>query len=196
MGGGQPGINRPVNRVSGALARIEAVFIAVSAVAMAAIMVIVAADVMLRYVFSSPFSWSYNIIGLYLLGAVFFLALSDTLQHHGHVALDLFVPLMPLRLQHFMQAFGYAVSAAFVAVIAWLAFTRAEDALLSDDRIAASVAFPTWIAYAILTAGTSLLVLRALYRAVFHAASAIAGRDLVELPPPPETGDTRGERAE
>lgn len=181
------GDQRPLNALSAVLARVETALIFLSSMAMAAIMCIVMADVILRYVFSAPLVWSYDLIGLYLVGIVFFFALPDTMQQHGHIALDVFVPFFPHRLRHAMQAIGFAISALLLAAISWLEVWEAEDALISDDRIAGVVAFQTWVAHAVLALGMGVLVLRCTYRAVFHLASAISGRDVVELPPPPIT---------
>jgi TRAP-type C4-dicarboxylate transport system permease small subunit len=183
---------KPANVLSGMLARIETVLIGVACVALASIMCIVVLDVVMRYAFAAPLLWSYDLIGLYLIGAVFFLALPDTMHRHGHIALDVFMPLFPLRLRHIFQGLGYGASTVLVGLIAWLAQERAYGAFLADDRIASAVPWPTWVAYATLTIGMALLFLRCAYRAYFHLISAVLGRDLVELPPPPLTENTSG----
>jgi TRAP-type C4-dicarboxylate transport system permease small subunit len=185
----------PLNQASALLARIETALVALSALAMAAIMCIVMLDVVMRYAFNAPLVWSYDIIGLYLVGMVFFFALSDTMQQHGHIALDIFVPFIPLRLRHAVQSAGFVASAALIAAITVLEYEQAAAAFLADDRIAGVVPFPTWVAHGVLTLGMGVLGLRCLYRAVFHAASALVGRDLVELPPPPISAGA-GEHAE
>lgn len=190
------GDQRPLNALSAGLARVETLLVALSAVAMAGIMCIVVLDVLMRYAFAAPLVWSYDIIGLYLVGMVFFLALSDTMQHHGHIALDVFLPYIPLRLRHGAQALGFAASTLLIAAITWLEYGQAEKAFLADDRIAGVVPFQTWVAHAVLAVGMAVLVLRCLYRTVFHAASALAGRDLVELPPPPITANVSREHGE
>jgi len=186
----------PLNGLSASLARVETALIALSAAAMAAIMCIVVLDVVMRYAFAAPLVWSYDIIGLYLVGIVFFFALSDTMQHHGHIALDVFLPYMPVRLRHAAQSLGFAASTVLIVAITWLEFWQAEDAFVADDRIAGVVPFQTWVAHAVLAIGMGVLALRCLYRAVFHGASALAGRDLVELPPPPITANVSREHGE
>lgn len=188
--------SEPANGVSAALGRVEAVLIGASGVAMAAIMLIVVFDVTLRYVFSAPLTWSYSLIGLYMAGAVFFLALSDTLNTHGHIALDVFVPLLPRRVRHLAQGLGYGASTLFVGAMAWLGATQTHDAFVSNNRVAEAVAWPTWIAYALLTVGMTTLCLRCCYRFVFHLASVFSARDLVELPAPPDTTPKTGEHGE
>lgn len=186
----------PMNVPSAWLAKVESVLIALSAAAMFSIMCIVMLDVVLRYVFAAPLVWSFDLIGLYLVGAVFFFALSDTMQQHGHIALDVFVPLIPFRLRHAAQSVGFGASALLLAAITWLEFWEAEGALVADDRIAGVIPFQTWVAHAVLAIGMGVLVLRCSYRALFHAISAVSGRDRVELPPPPVTATTKPEHDE
>lgn len=190
------GEQTPINGISAVLARIETVLVVISALAMGAIMCIVMADVVLRYVFHAPLVWSYDLIGLYLIGIVFFFALPDTMQQHGHIALDVFVPLFPHRLRHLMQSIGFGISTLLLGAITWLEFWQAEDALVADDRIAGVIAFQTWVAHAVLALGMGVLVLRCAYRTLFHLVSAVSGRDSVELPPPPITSSMNTEHAE
>lgn len=186
----------PLNAASALLARIEKLLIILSATAMAGIMCVVMADVLLRYIFHAPLVWSYDLIGLYLIGIVFFFALPDTMQQHGHIALDVFVPLIPHRLRHIVQSLGFGISTLLMGAIAWLEFWQALDAFFAGDRIAGVVPFQTWVAHAVLSLGVGVLVLRCAYRALFHAISAISGRDRVELPPPPVTSKQGQEGAE
>ncbi len=187
---------KPANALSGCLARVETGLIALSVLAMAAIMLIVVLDVVMRYAFDAPLVWSYDLIGLYLVGIVVFFALSDTLHHHGHIALDIFLPLTPMRVRHGGQVLGYAASAALMGAIAWLEWGEAVDTFRSDNRIAALIPLPTWVAHAVLALGMTVLTLRCVYRVLGHGASAATGRDLVELPPPPITTAHAGEHGE
>lgn len=188
--------NQPANALSAFLAKVETCLISISAMAMAAIMLIVVLDVGMRYLLSAPLVWSYSLIGLYLVGAVFFLALSDTMHHHGHIALDVFVPFLPRSIRHLTQAVGYGAATVFVFVMAWLGFDQAHDSFLSDHRAAEVIPWPTWIAHGLLTVGMAVLCLRCGYRAIFHLLSVFSPMDLVELPPPPNTEIKTGEHGE
>ncbi|HEU4987769.1 MAG TPA: TRAP transporter small permease [Rhizobiaceae bacterium] len=186
----------PANRASAALAIVERALVAVSSICLGMIMLIVVADVTMRYFFHAPFSWSYDLIGLYLMVAVFFFALSDTLHNHGHIAIDIFQHSLPQRVRHVSMAIGYLLSTVILALITWQAWIRLQTAYLGDDRIAAAIPWPTWISYFIVTLGGAVVTLRCLYRTIGHAASAATGRELVETPPPPETGHGPAEGAE
>lgn len=187
---------QPANRISAILSWIERAMIVVSCVSLVAIMFIVVADVTLRYVLGTPLSWSYNLIGLYLMVAVFFFALSDTLHNHGHIAIDIFQHQIPHRPRHLSMTIGYLLSSIVMALIGWQAWLRLKTAYINDDRIAAVIPWPTWIGYFIVTAGCVVMTLRCVYRTFGHAASAASGRDLVETPPPPVTEIPAREMAE
>jgi TRAP-type C4-dicarboxylate transport system permease small subunit len=174
-------------QVSTAIAWAERALSAVACFALAAIMFIVVIDVSLRYVFNAPLKWGYDVISIYLVAAAFFLVLSDTLQQHGHIAVDILVHRLPRRLFHALQALGYGASAVIIAVIAWLGAQRLHEAYAQSETVAAIYPWPTWIAYLMLVAGTALMALRCLFRTVGHAASAAGGGERVETPPPPVT---------
>ena len=178
--GVESSILTPISRL---LSLIETAFAVIASVCLGAIMMIVVVDVVLRYGFNSPLGWSYSLIGIYLMVAVFFLMLSDTLQMHHHVAIDMFMHRLPHRLRHLFLAIGYLLSTIIIALIVWQAWLRWMGAVSADERVAAVIPWPTWIAYALVTTGSALLVLRTAYRTVGHVASAITGRTLVEMPP-------------
>ncbi|MET4000101.1 TRAP transporter small permease [Marinobacterium sp. MBR-109] len=188
--------HKPANAPSAVLARAEQILMAGAGLAMIVIMGIVVLDVVMRYVFSSPLSWPYTLIGHYLMAALFFLALSDTMQHHGHIALDVFLPILPRRLRNMMQASGFGISSSLVAFIAYLGIEQAILAWSRDERFADSLALPSWVPYALLSVGMGLLSIRCAYRAVYFFASIFSQRDLVELPPSPTKEAHTGEHGE
>lgn len=180
-------------RLSRLLSAIEWGLSTLAAIAMFAVMITVILDVTMRYVFAAPLAWSYDLISLYLMVAVFFLALGDTLHHHGHIAIDLLQPHMPMRLRHIGETIGYALTTVLVAMIAWEAWERMATAFANSEVTPTIIQWPTWPAYFFVVIGSLSLMLRAAYRTIGHLASAIAGHALVELPPPPETELSAGE---
>lgn len=154
--------------------------------AMLVIMLVVVLDVSMRYLFAAPLGWSYDVIGYYLMVCLFFFALSHTLQHHHHIAIDIFTPRIPHRILHLMLALGYLASVVVMALITWQAWIRFEGAWKHRDLISMSVPLETWPSYVIVIIGAAVITLRCVLRAWGHAASAITGRTLVAMPPPPE----------
>lgn len=171
-----------MSRLGRGIGRIETLQIALASIAMAAIMLVVVADVLMRYVFSSPLIWSYDLISLYLMVTLFFFALSHTLEQHGHIAIDIFAPLIPRRLRHLFEGLGYAAVTVIVAAITWLSAERMVESFLAGELMASAVSWPTWVAQVPVVLGAGLLTLRCLYRAVGHLASTVAAIPLIELP--------------
>lgn len=151
-----------------------------------AIMAIVIVDVAMRYVMSIPIAWSHDVISQYLMVAGFFLALPHTLHHHGHVSIDILQGYMPVRLRHGLEAVGYALATPVCALIAWQAWGRFVESVEKSEVLAGAIAWPTWPSLAVVSIGAAALTLRMLYRTLGHLISTIAGRALVEVPPPPE----------
>lgn len=174
----------------------ERVLVALSGLSIAAIMLVVVVDVTMRYVVSQPLGWSYDLIGSYLMVCVFFFALPDTLTHHSHIAIDIFNPRLPRWFMHLGLAVGYAFSALLVALIAWQGWLRFEGSYAAGDQISATVPWPTWPAYLMVAIGSAFFTLRCLHRTVMHIASMLTGRELADMPPPPETAAIDGEHAE
>jgi hypothetical protein len=61
-----------IRRAGNVLGVLERALTVIATIALFAIMALVVADVFMRYVLNSPFSFTYDLIGLYLLAAVFF----------------------------------------------------------------------------------------------------------------------------
>lgn len=172
-----------LGRADRAIAAAERVWRLVASAALAAIMLIVAADVMLRYLFNAPLSWAFDLISLYLMAALFFLALSDTQRHHGHVAVDIFQYRFSNRMRHLCQCLVHVASAAAFGVIFLLGIGRMRDAYLAGDVLEGAIAWPTWIAAALVPLGVGLLLARLLLSALAHGFSALTGRPAIDLPP-------------
>lgn len=178
------GKNRQVkgHRVlTAALEFCETALMGASFLATGLIMIVVLADVVLRYAFNAPLPWSHTLIGMYLMVAAFFLALADTLNRDGHIAIDIFQTIIPTRLNHLLLGVGFAASIVFVGVIGWLGFNEAATAYVKGERLYGSMPWPTWIPKAIMALGCGVLALRCLHRSVVHLASFATGIDLVSV---------------
>lgn len=174
----------PLDMIGRVIGAIEAGLAALSRIALFAIMMIVIADVALRYLFHAPLSWPYPVIGNYLMVLVFFFALPNTLSANHHIEIDIFKPLYPVRFRELSLAIGFLASAVVMILIAhesWLRFARAWS---GDERLASTVAWPTWITHAVVWIGVGVFVLRILHRAGSHLIGAITGKPLVALHAP------------
>jgi TRAP-type C4-dicarboxylate transport system permease small subunit len=164
------------------MAQIERLLRVVAAGCLLAVMLIVFADVVARYLANAPLAWSYDLIGMYLMPALFYLALSDTLADHHHVAVDLLRPHMPGWLTRSVEVIGNAATAALFLVIAWIYFGSAVEKFRTDALVLSVGQWPAWIPDAIVALGAVVISLRLIGRAVGHALSLLLRRGLIDLP--------------
>lgn len=146
-----------------------------SAVCMFSIMMVVIADVTMRYLLSMPLAWSYDVISLYLMVGMFFFGVSDTLRSGGHIGIDILQKFIPPRLRDGVEAIGYLAMTAIIAAMAYLAFDRSLSAWLKDEAMSGSYLWPTWLAYVPVFVGMAAMGLRALYITIIRAYAAWSG---------------------
>lgn len=180
-----------IKRAGRILAAIERVMTVIAVTCMFVIMLLVVADVFMRYALNRPFSFTYDLIGLYLVAGVFFLTLSDALREHVHVGVDVLVPRFSpagRRLSEIVTA----LTGLFVFVLlCWVGFDRALDNFQQNDVLAGAIPWPTWISAALVPFGCGVLVLRLLLQLCGHVASLFTGRDLYPLPPLVGVGEAK-----
>ena len=162
--------------------RFEKVSRTLAAACLIAVMLIVFTDVAARYLAHSPLAWSYDVIGMYLMPALFYLALSDTLAAEHHIAVDLLRPRMPQWLRRVTEVVGNGAAAAVFLLIAWIYGASALDNYASGARVMNAVQWPSWIPEAIVVLGAFTISLRLLGRTIGHATSLVSGRSVIELP--------------
>jgi len=136
-----------------------------------AIMVVVTLDVVMRYAFHAPLGWVYDLVSIYLMVGAFFLAVSETFRHGGHVAVDLFRNMMRPGLRRAVDAAAaLMVLPVLLAMVAngWQSTARA---LARDETIPGVVAWPMWASYVLVPLGIGLLVLRV----ALHLADLLGG---------------------
>lgn len=172
-----------MNRFDALLRRLESVVSLAAVFALFAMMLIVVADVFMRYALNNPFAWAYDLVGLYLLAAVFFLSLSSTFAAHAHVSVDLLMHQMGPLGRRRAETLGALVGLAVMAPIAWVGFQRMLESLAGGDRLPGALPWPTWIADALVPIGAGLLALRLALTFIGHAASLATGRNVIPLPP-------------
>lgn len=166
--------------VMGSVARIveraESVLIAASAVIMFAVMVIVVADVAMRYLFNAPLDWSYDLIARYLIVYLFYFALSDTLRRDRHIVVDMLSRIVPARVRHVLELIGYLLSLAVFTIMAWLGAERAWVEFAGNDIVFDSLQWPSWVVSVALPIGIGVMLLRVAMRIVALVLSLVGAR--------------------
>lgn len=152
---------------------VEKVWAAAASLCLFAIMVIVVVDVALRYFFNAPLGWSYDLISLYLMVALFFLALSVTQRDDHHVRVDIVFRHVSPRTRHSMELIGYLLTVLVLAAMVYQGSVKFWISWQNNDVVAGAVPWPTWLGAVFVPLGVGLLLLRLLV-SVFSLALAIA----------------------
>jgi TRAP-type C4-dicarboxylate transport system permease small subunit len=156
-----------------ALFRIERLLVGGAAMAMIVIMVLVVADVLLRYVFNSPLRWSYAVISRFLMIYVFFLALSDTLRRNEHVIVGFLVGGMGIRSRSVVELLASLPALVIFGLVVWLGIDLTWSQYVNHDVVMDKLGWPSWIASIALPVGMGLMVLRIVVRVCALGARAI-----------------------
>ena len=107
---------------------------------MLTIMLVVVADVFMRYVVNRPFSFTYDLVGLYLLAGLFFLSVSDTFRVRGHVNVDILVQHLGPKGRRWSEILACLAGLPVFAAITGLGWERAWDNWVSNDVLAGAIA--------------------------------------------------------
>ena len=91
-----------------------------SSLMLVAIVLINAANVVGRYVFSSPFSWGEEVMLFLMIGAIFLSAPAVTWDG-ANIRMDILARALPLRIRRVLEAFADLVSLAVAALLVYAA---------------------------------------------------------------------------
>jgi TRAP-type C4-dicarboxylate transport system permease small subunit len=107
-------------------------FALIASILVVAIVVVVLREVILRFGFNAPSTWSLD-LARYLLQFAFFLALAPALESGHHVHVDLFDPLVPKAWRRWQQVSGYVLVVFFGAVLFWYVLDLTIDVFETDE---------------------------------------------------------------
>jgi TRAP-type C4-dicarboxylate transport system permease small subunit len=173
-----------------ALRALERVWMLVACAGLFAVMIIITVDVAARYFFRSPLAWSFDLVSLYLMPAIFFLALSDTLHKNHHVNVDIIFAHISTRTAHALGAVASALAAVVFACITYTAAIRTWAEFKAGDVASGAIQWPSWIGSALVLLGAGLLLLRLVLRMVAFGIAAAAGVERVPgIEPPAAPGE-------
>ncbi|NBX88612.1 MAG: TRAP transporter small permease [Betaproteobacteria bacterium] len=147
-------------KLNNLVSRIENALMTLAGAALAFIMLIVVADVILRYFFSSPLSWSHEIISMYLVTQVFFLALAGTFRDGGHIKVDLFDRFQNTWVFSVAEILAICMTLLFFCLMLQQMAAHGWQVFLSNDILDGAIPWPTWPPYFLGTVGVGLLILR------------------------------------
>jgi TRAP-type C4-dicarboxylate transport system permease small subunit len=173
-----------------ALRALERAWMFVACVCLFAVMIIITADVAARYFFRSPLSWSFDLVSLYLMPAIFFLALSDTLHKNHHVNVDIIFPHISVRTAHVLGLVSSALATIAFAAMGYVAAIHTWEEFRAGNVASGAIQWPSWVGSALVLLGTGLLLLRLVFRVAAFAVAAGSGAEPVPgLEPPAAPGE-------
>ena len=168
--------------LTAALCWAERALLVVATVFLLAIMALVVTDVFLRYVVGRPLTFTYDLVGVYLMTGVFFFTLSHAQGQHVHVAVDILVSRASRRVQVVADLATCLVGGAVFTLIAYAGAGRAYDNYVSGDVMAGIIPWPTWVSTAMVPVGCALIVARFAVTAAGHLIGLATGSEPAGLP--------------
>lgn len=114
----------------------------IAAVALMAMMFLVMTDVVLRYIFNSPITGSYEIIQ-YLMAVLVSFAVVYCAYKRSHVSVDIVFDLLPPKTQSIVASFGTLIVLILFILIAWENVLYIKETY--DQRLTSNILYiPTY----------------------------------------------------
>lgn len=142
-----------------------------------AMVMVAAAQILLRNFLEWNFSWGDPLTRLLVLWVGLLGALAATRQNR-HIAIDLVTHLLPPRARAAVQAVNSLFAAAVCGVVAWHAGTF----ILEERELAGTslLGLPDWLLHAVIPLGFGLIALRYALLALLRLHATVTGAGLEE----------------
>jgi TRAP-type C4-dicarboxylate transport system permease small subunit len=170
-------------RLRRALDVVDGVLVGIGAAMLFALMMVVVADVSMRYLFNAPLHWSFDVISNYLMPGVFFLAVSHTLKAHSHVAVDIVHNYVGPRTRYVFELVCSVLAVPAFAICAWYATGVTIADFESGATASSGLPIPTWTVSLFLPLGFGLLTIRLFLNTLGYFLSLATHRMVLILPP-------------
>ena len=152
------------------------------------LMLLMVYEVVMRYVFSAPTIWSYDLSTM-TMGTIFVVSIAYTLLTDSHVRVDLLHPYLGRHAKTVVDLIGHGlVMLPLLVWLTWALWGYFYDSLLSMERSGASAWNPlVWPFRAIMFLGVVVWTLQVVAE-IIKAVLELTGRPLTEPdgPAPPE----------
>jgi TRAP-type C4-dicarboxylate transport system permease small subunit len=168
-------LTRPINAI---LERIESISMAIAGVCFAAIAVITAIDVVMRYALNAPLVWAYELISDYLMVAIFFLAIGATQRRGQNIGVDILARRLPDRARAALAAVSLILMIVYVGLMGHAGWGVFLDAWDSGDVLAGVIPWPRWPALILVPIGAVLLLLRLIADLIANLGAAAGDTEL------------------
>jgi len=149
-----------LRRLEKVLSYFDRAFMAVSLFALFAMLAIVCIDAAGRYLFRSPLPGSYQLVSLYTMVALTFMALPRTYASGGMIRVELFTGVLKRRFGLWPERLNALVALIGFGALAWFAGQEAIDKFVARETTLGTVQLPMYWSYVWVPLGSALLCVR------------------------------------
>lgn len=139
-----------------AIQRINSALVAVSYILIGLITVLTLWEVITRYFFRQPATWTFPITSYMLLYSIMFAA-AYTLQRGGHVRVEVLVEILPQPVRRAVERVAHVLGAVFVLVLVVQSTRHSLRLIQEGDRDISTLSVPLWIPSVGMTLGVFML---------------------------------------
>lgn len=125
-------------------------------------MLLISADTIGRYVFSKPITGTNEIVTIYLIVAVVYLGLSNTLKHNEHISIDFFANKLPERIRKVLFVITNLLGVLLFFLIFYQSWLITYKAFITSESFVGVITFPMYPAYGLVPLGSLFLMIRLL----------------------------------
>lgn len=170
------------NRVSRIVGWLDTALLSVGCLMLFTLMMVVVADVTLRYLFNAPLIWAHEIISSYLMPGLFFMVASHTLKSGAHVCVDILHNYLGRRTRYVLETLSCTLAAPIFGLATWVSAQNTWKDFQADAVSSSGMELPTWTISLMLPVGFGMLTLRLALHAVGYLGTLATGRELKGLP--------------
>lgn len=146
----------------------------------AGVMLLVAANVLMRSIFSRPILGTYELVGL-LTALGVGLALANCALQKGHIAVGFIVDRFAPRMQAIIDVFIHSITLVFWALVAWHVAEHAST-MAANGMVSSTAQIPIYPFIYLLALGIMGLSLALLLMLLDSIPKALPGISLASLP--------------
>ena len=162
------------------LAKLEVLAAIIGGVMVLAAMMLTSIDVVMRYAFHRPLTFSYHLTEFYLMVGMMTMPLAWGFRTGGYIRVSAFCQVLPPRLRSILLRLGLLVSALYVGALAWLSAENTIEFYQRGDVQMGVIDWPLWLSWIWVPVGVGLLAARLLVISLGPSAAINPGHDLTE----------------
>ncbi|MFP5070432.1 TRAP transporter small permease [Pseudonocardia nantongensis] len=162
------------------LRRVEDTLGTLAGLALAAMVLLMGAEVVARYLLGSPLSWAVGLISNYLMVGFFFLGLPVTVREGAHVAIDVLYDRLPGSLRPWCDRLAAAAGLVFVLAVAVGGVLLTADVAgggYAPPAGSAELSWPVWTSTVLVPIGALVTAARLVLQLVGAARAGAPAAD-------------------